>query len=134
METAEVRKTARGNAIISKISIGQAIAVEANQACFPVEQAGPDNFTIGKWRNIEQGARLGRVQEGNTIAKIGVRISARMQLQNAGVGSQIGACAFAALVPRWRRSGDDDQSLAARSAADSSWTETPSFDIGQSHR
>ncbi len=29
----------------------------------------------------------------------------------------IGACAFAALVPRWRRSGDDDQSLAARSLA-----------------
>jgi putative copper export protein len=26
----------------------------------------------------------------------------------------IGACAFAALVPRWRRSGDDDRSLAAR--------------------
>lgn len=26
----------------------------------------------------------------------------------------IGACTFAALVPRWRRSGDDDQSLAAR--------------------
>lgn len=29
----------------------------------------------------------------------------------------IGACTFAALVPRWRRSGDDDQSLAARSLA-----------------
>ncbi len=26
----------------------------------------------------------------------------------------IGACTFAVLVPRWRRSGDDDQSLAAR--------------------
>lgn len=29
----------------------------------------------------------------------------------------IGACAFAALVPRWRRSGDDDQSLAAKALA-----------------
>lgn len=29
----------------------------------------------------------------------------------------IGACAFAALVPRWRRSGDDDTSLAARALA-----------------
>lgn len=29
----------------------------------------------------------------------------------------IGACTFAALVPRWRRSGDDDQSLAARALA-----------------
>jgi putative copper export protein len=29
----------------------------------------------------------------------------------------IGACVFAALVPRWRRSGDDDQSLAARALA-----------------
>lgn len=29
----------------------------------------------------------------------------------------IGACTFAALVPRWRRSGDDDESLAARSLA-----------------
>lgn len=29
----------------------------------------------------------------------------------------IGACAFAALVPRWRRSSDDDQSLAARALA-----------------
>lgn len=29
----------------------------------------------------------------------------------------IGACTFAALVPRWRRSGDDDESLAARTLA-----------------
>jgi putative copper export protein len=29
----------------------------------------------------------------------------------------IGACAFAVLVPRWRRTGDDDRSLAARSLA-----------------
>jgi putative copper export protein len=29
----------------------------------------------------------------------------------------IGACAFAVLVPRWRRGGDDDQSLAARALA-----------------
>jgi putative copper export protein len=29
----------------------------------------------------------------------------------------IGACTFAALLPRWRRTGDDDQSLAARALA-----------------
>ncbi len=29
----------------------------------------------------------------------------------------IGTCAFAVLVPRWRRTGDDDKSLAARSLA-----------------
>ena len=33
----------------------------------------------------------------------------------------IGACAFAALVPRWRRSTDDDRSLAARALA-GTWT------------
>jgi putative copper export protein len=31
-----------------------------------------------------------------------------------GALTLIGACTFAALVPRWRRGGDDDQSLAAR--------------------